>query len=288
MNTLNKLTDIDEDLNLISEAQNGDSDSFELLYFQYESFLFNLCLKFHYHQNDALDAAQEIWIHVFKRLNKFEGKSKFSTWLYKVAINHLISAKRTQKRQQLNFEAFSNRLESLPNLPLPHKNEYDVPVSLLVEEAMLSCTTAMLLCFSPKQRTVFLLGVVFELNSVEASEVLEITPENFRQQLSRTRKELYAFMHSQCGLVNPENPCRCKHKTSAFIKEKYVDPHQLVFNSEHLKKAQATSVDKLQSIKDLREETFSILYQESGVANNPDKIKLIRNIIKKENIQKIF
>jgi len=288
VNSLQDLANINDDLNLISEAQNGDPKSFEQLYFLYENFVFNLCLKFHYNQSCAQDAAQEIWIHTFQRLKSFEGRSKFSTWLYRVAVNYLISAKRTEQQKSLSFEGFPKRLNSFPKSPLPHDNEYDIPNSLLVDEAMVSCTTAMLLCFSPKQRIVYLLGAVFELTSNDAAEILDIKPDTFRQQLSRARKDLYSFMHSQCSLVNPDNPCRCKHKTTRFIKEGYVNPEKLVFIPDHFKKSEDKSREKLAMIMDLKEESFSILHKEREAANNPNKLGLIKNLINDVNIQKIF
>ena len=67
-----------------------------------------------------------------------------------------------------------------------------------------------------------------------AAEVLEITPDNFRQRLARARRDLRNFMNDKCGLVNQANPCRCAKKTRGFIEAGYVDPENLLFVRERI------------------------------------------------------
>ncbi|WED27575.1 hypothetical protein L3V77_04900 [Vibrio sp. DW001] len=59
-----------------------------------------------------------------------------------------------------------------------------------------------------------------------AADILAITPGNFRQQLSRARRDLHSFMQNKCGLVDLSNPCRCERKASGFMKEGWLDPNQ--------------------------------------------------------------
>jgi hypothetical protein len=76
---------------------------------------------------------------------------------------------------------------------------------------------------------VFILGEIFELSDREASELLDLTPDHFRQLLGRARAQLSAFMQARCGLVDPRNPCRCHTKTRAFVRDGIVDPENLTF-----------------------------------------------------------
>lgn len=87
----------------------------------------------------------------------------------------------------------------------------------------------MLLCLDRRQRLAFILGEIFEVGADFGGEVLETTPENFRQLLGRARRQLYGFMGGRCGLADPRNPCRCAAKTRAFIRDGIVDPRRLVF-----------------------------------------------------------
>ena len=82
----------------------------------------------------------------------------------------------------------------------------------------------MLLCLTREQRMAFILGAIFEVPSDIAGEVLGLSPEAFRKRLERARADLTSFMNAKCGLVNPNNPCRCPKKTAALIREGWVDP----------------------------------------------------------------
>lgn len=63
-----------------------------------------------------------------------------------------------------------------------------------------------------------------------------ISKYNFRQRLCRARADLYRFMDKKCGLVNQNNPCRFHKKMKGFIKEGWVDPNNLKFNINYVKK----------------------------------------------------
>src|SRR5229473_3311665 len=98
----------------------------------------------------------------------------------------------------------------------------------------LSCTSGMLLCLDREQRLCYILGAIFGVSDTVAAEVLEISPENFRQRLARARRDLRNFMNDKCGLVNHANPCRCAKKTRGFIQAGHVDPENLLFLRERI------------------------------------------------------
>src|SRR6202011_3343732 len=90
---------------------------------------------------------------------------------------------------------------------------------LLVTEAMISCTSGMLLCLDREQRLTFILGAILGVSDTVAAELLEITPDNFRQRLARARRDLRNFMNDKCGLVNHANPCRLPRRPVASYKQ---------------------------------------------------------------------
>jgi len=93
----------------------------------------------------------------------------------------------------------------------------------------------MLLCLDREQRLAYIFGSIFGVPSEVAAEVLEIEPAAFRKRLERARSDLWSFMSDKCGLVNAANPCRCPRKTSALIREGWVDPRQLRFVDRKLR-----------------------------------------------------
>ena len=98
--------------------------------------------------------------------------------------------------------------------------------------------SGMLLCLDRTQRLVFTLGSVLGVDSELGGEIMEISPANFRQQLSRARKQLSNYMNEKCGLMNKDNPCSCARKTKALMKAGYIDPLNLQFYKRQVEKGQ--------------------------------------------------
>ena len=100
-------------------------------------------------------------------------------------------------------------------------------LALLEEEVRIGCTQGLLLCLNEVDRMVYILSVILEFNSLEGSEILEITPENFRKKLSRSRTKIQNFLSNKCGIVNENNPCRCKKKIDFLIDNKMMNPKKI-------------------------------------------------------------
>ena len=78
---------------------------------------------------------------------------------------------------------------------LPDPSAVPADVQLLVDEARIGCSSGMLLCLDREQRLVYILGEIFGVTDVVGAELLEISRDNFRQKLSRARRDLHSFMH---------------------------------------------------------------------------------------------
>jgi hypothetical protein len=142
-------------------------------------------------------------------------------------------------------------LDETPDLDLPDTKSVPVDLPVLVEEARVGCMTGMLLCLDRRQRLAFILGEVFGVASEFGAEVMDVSPDNFRQLLSRARRDLYQFMNDKCGLVNAANPCRCKKKTRAFMQAGYVDPHNLQFAADRLARVSSVAPHRLDELESL-------------------------------------
>ena len=207
-----------------------------------------------YHPQDAEDATQEILIKVLTRLSSFEGRSSFRTWLYRIVVNHVLNTKRGRvevRQASIDFASYGAALDDRPDLELADPKGTSAETDLLVTEAMISCTSGMLLCLDREQRLTFILGAIFEVSDTLAAEVLEITPDNFRQRLARARRDLRSFMNDKCGLVNQANPCRCAKKTRGFIQAGYVDPENLLFVRERIREVREVAPKVYETINTL-------------------------------------
>lgn len=76
--------------------------------------------------------------------------------------------------------------------------------------------SSMLLCLDREQRVALILGGIFNLKSSVAAEILGLAPDTFRKRLQRAKADLFQFMEDKCGLINPDNPCRCQKKNEGL------------------------------------------------------------------------
>jgi len=226
-----------EDVILVERAQSGDRTALEELVLRHQAWIYNIAVRMVFHPHDAEEVTQEVLVKIITKLSTFHGKSKFRTWLYRIAANHVLNMKRrTAETSVTTFADYGVAIDRTPDLDLPDAKSVPVALPLLVEEAKNSCTMGMLLCLDRKQRLVFTLGEILSVSDTVGGEVLKMTADNFRQCLARGRRDLHNFMTNQCGLVNKSNPCRCPKKTRGFILDGHVDPHRLLFAAEQVER----------------------------------------------------
>jgi RNA polymerase sigma factor (sigma-70 family) len=185
--------------------------------------VFNLAVRMLGNRDDAADATQEILLKVVTHLSSFRGAAAFTTWVFQVARNHLLNAAtRNKESPEVSLDAIAERLQAGLDFASAHLGGHDVPRVLTPEDKLasrqvaLGCTQNMLMALDREQRLVYLLDTVFGLPSKEAAEVMDLTPEAYRQRLSRARVRLDGFINSKCGLANTDAPCRCERQLPAL------------------------------------------------------------------------
>jgi RNA polymerase sigma factor (sigma-70 family) len=189
-------------------AGEGDRNALTELVREIQHPMYRLALRFLGNPDDAQDACQEILIRIVTRVGTFEGRSKFSTWAYTVAVRSLLrTRKRLYESAVLGAERYAAALDAgLGDIdPTLEEAEY----RLLSEEVRISCTYGMLLCLPRPQRAAYVLADVLGLTDGEGAEILDCSREAFRQRVSRARRTLRFVIDNRCGLVDPANPCRC-------------------------------------------------------------------------------
>lgn len=253
--------DVDDvlDEHLIAQALEGSRQALEQLIERHQPFVFNVALRMFGRLDDAKDLTQEVFVKVITSLGSFERRSAFRTWLYRIAVNHFLKAKRRDREKTVaDFESFFQALAEIPDEPLDPTLGIDDDT---IEDLRLRCTSGMLLCLDREQRLVLILGALFEIPHQIAAAALDITPENFRVRLHRARRDLYSWMNARCGLVNSANPCRCRAKTSAFVRAGLVDPRKRLFLVEHVSQidshVRARSTEAMDVVDALHERIFT-------------------------------
>jgi len=269
---------------LVSRAKAGDKDALDKLIRRHQSWVFNVAIRMLWHREVAEDATQEILVKVVTKLSTFRGESQFRTWLYRIAVNHLLNVRKSEAEQQVTtFTDMGHSLDATPDLELPDPKTVPVDLPVLVEEARVGCMTGMLLCLDRRQRLAFILGELFGVTSEFGSEVMEISSDNFRQLLSRARRDLYQFMNEKCGLVNVTNPCRCAKKTRAFMQAGYVDPHNLQFATQRLATVSSIAPHRLDELQSL-DRKHAELFREHGFLESRDLAAKMRDLITQSDV----
>ena len=250
----------------VKEAILGNKKALEELIKAIQDDIYYLSLRMLANPEDAKDATQEIVIRVITKLSMFKFQSHFKTWVYRLASNYLISYKKeTVKKQELTFEIFKEDLES--DLRDNFRLENDVEYHTMLDELRISCTMAMLLCLSPSLRMAFILGEVFELEHQEASEVLEISKDAYRKQLSRARSKLTDFMQESCGLVSDSAKCSCECKLHGALNRGRIHRENICFS-------QNGEYSKMQKTLKGTQEELKVIKAQCGIMHYSSPSKL--------------
>jgi RNA polymerase sigma factor (sigma-70 family) len=290
MNTTNPLADNSptdpEDRVLVMRARSGDRLALEELIRRHQGWIYNIAVRMLFHPQDAEDATQEILLKALTSLSSFEGRSSFRTWLYRIVVNHVLNMKRGRAEQAVvSFSAYGQAIEDTPDLDLPDPKYPSADANLLVTEAMLACTTGMLLCLNRDQRLAYILGEIFGVTDVVAAEVLEVTCDNFRQRLARARRDLRNFMNGRCGLVNRANPCRCANKTRGFIEAGDVDPNNLLFTGDRLGEVREAVPRTYETIRTL-DDQYGDIYRGHPFYKPPDLGQRLRQLVESSDLKR--
>lgn len=215
---------------LVRLAAEGDKGALEQLLTGVQDLVFNLSLRMLGTIHDAEDASQEILIRVMTNLASFRGESAFTTWVFRIAVNHLKNYRKSMFAQHpLSFEYYgedivSGREKDIPDLTM------GVDRNLLEQELKLSCTNVMLQCLDTDSRCIYILGTMFRVESRLAAEILEISPEAYRQRLSRIKKKMAGFLDEYCGLSG-KGVCSCSKRISYAIATHRVNPEKPEYTS---------------------------------------------------------
>ena len=222
---MNKKTN-EELQDLVMKATSGDKEALEMLVTGVQDIIFNLSLRMLGTFADAEDATQDILLKMITHLSSFRGDSSFTTWVFSIAVNHLKNYKKHMfAHYPLSFEYYGEDIQNGKIQDVPDLTQ-NVEKDILAEELKMSCTNVMLQCLDTKRRCIFILGTMFKVDSRIAGDILGMTPEAYRQRLSRIRKKMADFLGQYCGEYG-SGKCKCKDRVNYAIQNHRINPVQL-------------------------------------------------------------
>ena len=233
---------------LVSKATAGDKKALETLVTGVQDLVFNLSLRMLGTFADAEDSAQDILLKMITHLSSYRGDSSFTTWVFSIAVNHLKNYKKHMfAHYPLSFEYYGDDIENGKIQDVPDLTQ-NVEKDILAEELKMSCTNVMLQCLDTESRCIFILGTMFKVDSRIAGDILGMTPEAYRQRLSRIRRKMADFLGQYCGEYGGGR-CRCKDRVNYAIQSHRINPQQLDYTA-----ASEIPVEAMLAVKSAMEE----------------------------------
>jgi RNA polymerase sigma-70 factor (ECF subfamily) len=191
--------DIDNEPELVRRAQKGDKRAFSLLVKQYESTVYSFAFKVCRNEEKAAETLQDTFVNVYRKLDQFNGKAKFSTWLYQIVTNNCL-----MKRRRSKLDESSVSIDSPENGGEDSELEGDgaplqalaslkhTPQDEMVNKELREILDNAILKLPMEQRIVFILRDVEGRSAEEASKILKVSVAAVKSRLRRARLFLRA------------------------------------------------------------------------------------------------
>jgi len=164
-------------MDLIRRSQAGDEQAFAALFHKYKNLVYKTAYLMLGNADDAEDALQEVFVQVHRSLSTFQpSKGAFTTWLYRITINHCLNWRRKRRLPFLSLdEASTSLVNRLPS-----------PEGRMEEEAVWQTVSRL----SEKLRAVVVLRYYWELSYAEMAQILDIPVGTVKSRLDLALKTL--------------------------------------------------------------------------------------------------
>lgn len=179
--SIEKLVDFSVEKMIVKEAAAKNPAAFSQLIFLYKKRIVAVGRRFFYNQNDIDDFLQEVFIKIYENLDKFQGNSRFSTWITRIAYNTAINFKiRTKKSENLCEETQSNLVS---NYETPEETQ----LKQLTREAINNAVKQLPENYKKCIELYFYNNMTYE----EIAETTDIPLNTVKTYIFRAKKELY-------------------------------------------------------------------------------------------------
>jgi len=179
------------DHEIVARCKRGDRRAFQLLVERYQRRVYGIAIGMLRKPEDAMDATQEAFIKVFRKLGDFKGDSSFYTWLYRIAVNACIDHCRKRARARtVEYDDGVARTEVEAAVPLSGNTRPMHPGHALQNAELNEALAAALEQLSENHRTVILLREVDGLSYEEIADVMECQIGTVMSRLHHARKNL--------------------------------------------------------------------------------------------------
>jgi RNA polymerase sigma factor (sigma-70 family) len=178
---------------LINGLKNADPECYRLLVATYHGQVYQVCMGFICHVEDAEDLTQEVFVEVFRSISNFRGEAKIGTWLHRIAVTKSLELIRSRKRKKRAAELLS--LVGLGKLGLePAADRFDHPGVALENLEKAKALQKAIDRLPDQQRTAFVLHKVDEKSYQETAEIMGLSESAIDSLVFRARSNLKKFL----------------------------------------------------------------------------------------------
>ncbi len=199
---------------LVAQAKAGDKRAFEELVRRYHSRILALCLHLTGNEGDAEDITQEVFLKAYRALDRFEGRSQFFTWVYRMAVNRSLNARRDRKRRREN---------SMDDPRVHRAVAVDAAGDPVLASELRSTYTHLLTELDrlpPDMATSVVLVALQGLSHAEAAVVQKVSPGTIAWRIHEARKRLRkALTRRPRRMVNAPEPATLSPELSNLLRE---------------------------------------------------------------------
>lgn len=177
-----------DEMDIVKRIQEGEVNLFSVLLERYERPVHSLIRQIILSREDAEELTQDVFVKAFRSLDSFRGGCSFSTWLHRIAYNTAISATRKRK---FTFPVFEeNALNNIPD------ETVDLYLNSDEDEELLQKLEQAVELLDNEEKALISLYYTQEKPINEISAILQISPENVKVRLFRTRKKIVAMINN--------------------------------------------------------------------------------------------
>ena len=192
---------------LIEHAQHGDQRAFTKLVRRYEDTVFSFAFQACRNREKAEETLQDTFVNVYRKIHQFDGRSKFTTWVYKIVVNNCLMKRRKSKLDRASIsigtpEGFRNEplIDDEGNVVQTIPSWKETPHDIVAKKELQTHLDKAMLRLPMEYRIVFILKDVEEKSAQEIAEILNLSIPAVKSRLSRARaflrQELHAYMKS--------------------------------------------------------------------------------------------
>jgi RNA polymerase sigma factor (sigma-70 family) len=173
---------------LIEQLKQGNETAFKTIVETWQNMVYNTALGIVQNTGDAEDITQEVFVQVYQSVSSFKGDSKFSTWLYRIAVTKSLDHERRKKRKK-RF-AFVRSLFGEESEVVVHPPDFNHPGVVLDKKEEAAILFSVINKLPENQKIAFTLHKLEGLSYQEVSEVMKTTVSSVESLMHRAKTNL--------------------------------------------------------------------------------------------------